>query len=109
MDAKAYNTLWGQHLDRLVLYGATLNGTTFGLYVYVPNIDATYARALEAGGTSVMAPADAFYGDRTGSVKDPFGHIWTLATHVEDVSPKEMAKRSKEAMEKMMASKPPTA
>lgn len=87
---------------------ATLGGTTMGLYVYVDKVDAAFARAVEAGATSIMPPTDMFYGDRMGTLKDPFGHLWTLATHIEDVSPKEMAKRSKEAMEKMMAEKPPT-
>jgi len=87
---------------------ATLKGTTMSLYVYVKDVDAAFARAVEAGATAFMAPTTMFYGDRMGSLKDPFGHFWTLATHVEDVSPKEMAKRSKDAMEKMMAGKPPT-
>ncbi len=87
---------------------ATLNGTTMSLYVYVKDVDAAFARAVEAGATAFMKPATMFYGDRMGSLKDPFGHFWTLATHVEDVSPKEMAKRSKEFMEKMAAGKPPT-
>jgi PhnB protein len=87
---------------------ATLNGTSMSLYVYVKDVDAAFARAVEAGATSFMRPTTMFYGDRMGSLKDPFGHFWTLATHVEDVSPKEMAKRSKEAMEKMAAGKPPT-
>jgi PhnB protein len=87
---------------------ATLNGTASSFYLYVDRVDASFARALEAGATSVMPPMDMFYGDRMGTLKDPFGHIWTLATHIEDVPPKEMAKRSKEAMEKMAASQPPT-
>ena len=64
------------------------------LYVYVPNIDATYQRALAAGATSSMAPADMFYGDRSASVKDPSGNTWFIATHKEDVAPQELAKRA---------------
>jgi PhnB protein len=86
---------------------STLNGTTGGLYLYVKDVDAAYAKAVAAGATGMMPPADMFYGDRMCSLKDPFGHFWSLATHVEDVSPKEMAKRSKEFMEKMAAEKPP--
>jgi uncharacterized glyoxalase superfamily protein PhnB len=63
------------------------------LYVYVPDTDATYRRALEAGGTSLMAPANQFYGDRNAGVADPAGNSWWIGTHVEDVSPEEMKRR----------------
>ena len=64
------------------------------LYLYVPNADATYQRALAAGATSSMEPTDMFYGDRSGSVKDPSGNTWFIATHNEDVAPQELAKRA---------------
>jgi uncharacterized glyoxalase superfamily protein PhnB len=64
------------------------------LYLYVPNTDATYQRALAAGATSTMAPADMFYGDRSASVKDSSGNTWFIATHKEDVAPQELAKRA---------------
>ena len=64
------------------------------LYVYVPDTDASYRRALAAGATSIMEPADQFYGDRNAGVKDPCGNHWWLATHKEDVSPEEMKKRA---------------
>jgi len=64
------------------------------LYVYVPNADATYKRAIAAGAISSMTPADMFYGDRSGSVKDPSGNTWFIATHKEDVAPQELAKRA---------------
>lgn len=64
------------------------------LYLYVNDTDATYKRALEAGGTSVKEPANQFYGDRSASVKDPTGNLWGIATHIEDVSPEEMARRA---------------
>lgn len=64
------------------------------LYLYVENADAAYQRAIEAGGTSLMEPADQFYGDRHGSIKDPSGNLWWIATHKEDVSPAEIAKRA---------------
>ena len=57
------------------------------LYVYVDDADAIYQRALAAGATSVQAPIDQFYGDRSGGVKDPFGNLWWIATHIEDVPP----------------------
>jgi uncharacterized glyoxalase superfamily protein PhnB len=66
------------------------------LYVYVDDVDATYERALRAGATSVRAPENAFYGDRNSSVKDPFGNLWGIATHIEDVPPDEMKKRAEE-------------
>jgi uncharacterized glyoxalase superfamily protein PhnB len=63
------------------------------LYIYVPDTDATYKRAIQAGATSVREPADQFYGDRSGGVKDPCGNQWWIGTHKEDVSPEEMKKR----------------
>jgi hypothetical protein len=64
------------------------------LYLYVPDADATYRRALAAGATSVQEPTTQFYGDRHGGVKDPSGNIWWIATHVEDVSPEEVQARA---------------
>ncbi|HEV3501135.1 MAG TPA: VOC family protein [Bradyrhizobium sp.] len=68
--------------------------TTSSLYLYVPNVDSVYQRAVKAGGNSIMEPTDMFYGDRTGSVKDPSGNTWSIATHKEDVAPQELAKRA---------------
>ena len=68
------------------------------LYLYVPNVDAVYQKALKAGGKSLMEPMDQFYGDRSGSVMDPAGNRWFIATHVEDVSPAELKKRAAEFM-----------
>ena len=64
--------------------------------VYVKDVDKVYAQALRVGGTEVRPLQDQFYGDRSGTLKDPFGHVWTVATHVEDVSDKEMKKRMAE-------------
>ena len=64
------------------------------LYLYVPDTDKVYAQALAAGAESVMEPADQFYGDRAGQFQDPFGHRWSVATHVEDVSADEMRRRA---------------
>jgi uncharacterized glyoxalase superfamily protein PhnB len=75
------------------------------LYLYVPDTDAFYRRAIEAGGTSILEPADQFYGDRNAGVKDPSGNIWYLATHVEDVSPEEMKRRHNLQLEKQKASR----
>ena len=64
-----------------------------GLHVYVPDIDAAYQRALDAGAVSMLAPADQFYGERSASVRDPLGNVWHIATHTEDVSEEEMKRR----------------
>lgn len=79
----------------------TLGGTGTSLMMYVEDADAVFRRAIEAGATEVMPVQDHFYGDRSGMVEDPFGHRWTIATHVEDVSPEELDRRTKEAMAEM--------
>ena len=66
------------------------------LYLYVPDVDATYQRALAAGGTSLREPSTQVYGDRSGGVEDPLGNQWWIATHVEDLSPEEIERRAKE-------------
>jgi PhnB protein len=72
------------------------------LYVYVEDVDAAYKRAFQAGAKSEREPQDMFYGDRTAAVADPFGNFWGIATHIEDVSPKELKKRA-EAFQKQFA------
>jgi PhnB protein len=69
--------------------------------LYVPDVDVTYRRALEAGATSLMAPSNRFYGDRTAAVKDGTGIVWSLATHIEDVPPEELKRREAEAIKQM--------
>ncbi len=64
------------------------------IYLYVNDTDAVYMRALQAGGTSIMEPADQFYGDRNAGVKDSSGNLWWIATYQEDVPPDELAKRA---------------
>lgn len=71
------------------------------LYVYVNDVDATYKRAIAAGGVPSMEPTDHFYGDRSGGLKDPFGNSWWIATHKEDVSAAELAKRADDFFKKM--------
>jgi PhnB protein len=78
-----------------------LGGTSVGIFLYVEDVDAFVKRAADAGATITMEVADQFWGDRFGSVQDPFGHSWSIATHVEDVSPEEMAERAKTAMAAM--------
>jgi PhnB protein len=81
-----------------------LGGTSVSIFAYVEDIDSVYKQAIDAGASSLMEPDDMFWGDRFGSVQDPFGHSWTIATHVEDVSPQEMEKRSEEFMSQMAGS-----
>jgi len=63
------------------------------LLVYVPNVDKTFAKAVKAGAKALMPPADQFWGDRFGRIEDPSGNRWGIATHIEDVTPKQMKKR----------------
>jgi PhnB protein len=82
------------HMD--VLGPKTRGGATSSLLIYVEEVDAALARAIEAGGTVERPVQRQFYGDRSGTLVDPFGHRWTLATHVEDVSHEEMDRRMRE-------------
>jgi PhnB protein len=76
----------------------TVGGTPVSLHVYVEDADGTFQRAVGAGATALQQVEDKFYGDRSGSFEDPFGHRWHVATHVEDVPPGEMEKRAAAAM-----------
>jgi PhnB protein len=78
-----------------------LGGTSASVFLYVEDVDAIVQQAVDAGATVTMEVADQFWGDRFGAVKDPFGHVWSVATHVEDVPPEEMAERAKAAMAAM--------
>jgi PhnB protein len=76
-----------------------LGGTSVNIFMYVEDVDATFQQAVDAGATVAAPLEDQFWGDRFGSVIDPFGHAWGLATHVEDVSPEEIGERSKQFIE----------
>lgn len=78
-----------------------LNGTTVGLFLYFDDVDPVFNQAVAAGAKVTMPLADQFWGDRYGQVTDPFGHNWSLATHIEDVSQEEMGRRAQESMAKM--------
>jgi PhnB protein len=78
-----------------------LGGTSASIFMYVEDVDAVVKQAVDAGATVTMEIEDQFWGDRFGSVQDPFGHLWSIATHVEDVPPEEMAERAKAAMAAM--------
>jgi len=75
-----------------------LGGTPVGIFLYVPDVDATARQALAAGAKELQPIKDQFWGDRYGKFEDPFGHQWAIATHKEDVAPEEMKKRAAAAM-----------
>lgn len=83
-----------EHPELGVVSPMTLGGSPCALMFYVEDVDAVVERAVAAGATIVRPVADQFYGDRSGKLKDPFGHIWWIATHKEDVSPEEMQRRA---------------
>jgi len=76
----------------------TIGGTPVALHVYVEDVDRVFERALKAGGKELRPVEDKFYGDRSGMFEDPFGHHWSVASHVEDVPPDEMMERAQRAI-----------
>ena len=87
-----------EHPEMNAVGPKTVGGTPVSIHVYVEDSDNVFERAIEAGAKSLAPMEDKFYGDRSGSFEDPFGHHWNVATHVEDVPEAEMAKRAEEAM-----------
>jgi PhnB protein len=81
----------------------SLGGTPATLWLYVDDVDSAFKRAVDAGATVKWALKDQFWGDRTGHIADPFGHMWVLATHKEDVAPGELKRRGDAEMAKMAA------
>jgi len=77
----------------------SIGASPVSLLVYLPDCDKVVARAVAAGAKILKPVQDQFYGDRSGFIQDPFGHFWGIATHIEDVSPKEMQERAKKAMQ----------
>ncbi len=89
----------------------SFGGSPVGLWLYVPDVDRLFARAVAAGARPTNPPVDMFWGDRFGRLTDPFGHTWSIATHTEDVPPGEMAERSRKFYAEMAtggAGEPPT-
>jgi PhnB protein len=84
------------HPDAVAKSPRTLGGVTSGLCLYVADCDALFNRAVEAGGKVRRPLTNQFYGDRSGTVEDPFGQVWTISTHVEDVAPDELRRRMEE-------------
>ena len=87
-----------EHPEMNAVGPKTVGGTPVSIHVYVEDSDGAFERAIEAGARSLAPVEDKFYGDRSGSFEDPFGHHWNVSTHVEDVPEEEMAKRAQEAM-----------
>lgn len=77
----------------------SLGGAGISLMLYVDRVDEIFALAIDSGANALQPVKDQFYGDRSGSLKDPFGHTWTIATHVEDVPPEEMRRRAEKFMQ----------
>ncbi|MBN4055455.1 VOC family protein [bacterium AH-315-K03] len=75
-----------------------LSGTSVGLHLYVEDVDALFSQAVDAGAKIIQPVEDQFYGDRNGTLEDPFGHFWFIATHKEDLSPEELATRAKKLL-----------
>lgn len=73
----------------------SVGGASAGVYLYVPSVDATFKKASDSGAKVMMPPADMFWGDRMASFEDPFGHRWTIATHVKDLTPEQIAEAAK--------------
>jgi PhnB protein len=86
-----------EHPEMDAIGPKTVGGTPVSLHVYVEDADAVFERAIEGGAKALRGVEDKFYGDRSGSFEDPFGHRWHVATHVEDIPPEEMSKRAAEA------------
>jgi PhnB protein len=83
----------------------TVGGSPVILHLYVEDVDAVVAQAIKSGAKLLQPVEDKFYGDRSGAIADPFGHIWNIATHKEDLSPEETKKRGAEAMAQMAGAK----
>jgi PhnB protein len=82
----------------------SLGGSSVSILLYLENVDDVFERAIKAGAKAQRAVADQFYGDRSGTLEDPFGHVWTVATHVEDVPAEELQRRAEAAMKAPSAS-----
>jgi PhnB protein len=84
-----------EHADRNVVGPATLGDTSVHFMIYVEDVDTVFPRAIAEGGTELRPIRNQFHGDRSGTLRDPFGHEWTISTHVEDVPPEELEERAK--------------
>ena len=87
-----------EHLEMGIVGPKSVGGTPVTISVYVDDVDAAFQRAIDAGARAMREVEDQFYGDRSGQFEDPFGHRWSIATHVEDVPADEMERRAAAAM-----------
>jgi PhnB protein len=87
-----------EHPDMGYRSPRTLGGSAVSIMLYVEDVDGMFARAVKGGAQSQRPVVNQFYGDRSGTLEDPFGHVWTIATHVEDVDPEELERRATAAM-----------
>jgi PhnB protein len=92
-----------EHPERGYRGPTSLGGAAVALMVYVENVDSVFKQALACGAQELQPLQDQFYGDRSGTLKDPFGHVWTVATHMEDIPPAEMERRARQYMQKQNA------
>jgi PhnB protein len=83
-----------EHPEMNAFSPKTVGGTPVSLMIYVEDVDSIFKRAIELGGTEMKPVQDQFYGDRSGTLTDPFGHVWTVATHMEDLTPEEIDSRA---------------
>jgi uncharacterized glyoxalase superfamily protein PhnB len=95
------NPAWSQFKS-----AETMGGSPFSLHIYVPDVDAAFKRATDAGAKVEMPVQDMFWGDRYGKVRDPFGHVWGLATRVKELTKEEVERAGREWMATMAAAKP---
>ena len=84
------------HAEECVRSPADMKGTTVSLYLYVRDADSVYQQALRAGGTEMMPMQEMFWGDRMGMIKDPYGHVWSIATHTESLTDEQITQRMQE-------------
>lgn len=92
-DARIMLADENQMADAVTKSPASAGGTSVGFLLYVEDVDSAFKQAVDAGATVKRPIQNQFYGDRSGTIEDPFGHVWTLSSHVEDVSPEEMNRR----------------
>lgn len=98
--------LASEHPDATVRTPHALGGTTVAMHLHVANVDRFFATAVAAGATVIRPLADQFYGERSGTIRDPFGHEWIVGGHIEDVSTAEMQRRYREVTGDAMAGEP---
>jgi PhnB protein len=92
-----------EHLEMGHRSPQSLGGAGVSLMVYVERVDDVFTRAIASGAKEVQPVKDQFYGDRSGTLRDPFGHTWTIATHIEDIPPEEMRRRADQFMQQANA------